>query len=129
MVGSPERSGVNSRWVRSAASASAARAAVPRRPRSAGSSRNATRMAARPRRTNRTRWTTLGFTGRRRRSTALFAQLIEALEEVGLDEHLARLGAVGRSDDAVLLHHVHEAGGPGITELQPALDVRHRDLA
>src|SRR5439155_17742097 len=40
------------------------------------------------------------------------------------DEHLARLRAVARTDDAALLEDVHQAGGARVADAQAALEQR-----
>src|SRR5216117_2982755 len=62
-------------------------------------------------------------------SGLLLAQLAHALEELRLDQDLARLAAVGRADDAVLLHHVDQPRRPRVAQLQAALDVGHGNLS
>src|SRR5262245_37662592 len=47
----------------------------------------------------------------------------------GGGQHLARLGAVGRADDAVALHLLDHARSAVVADLQPPLDVRDRRLA
>src|SRR3954470_7285275 len=44
------------------------------------------------------------------------------------DQDIAFSGMVGRSDDALLLHALHQRGGPVVADLQPALDVGGRGL-
>src|SRR4051812_30548371 len=54
-----------------------------------------------------------------------FAGLAEHLVEAGGgDEDLARLGAVQAADDAAAFHHVDQAGGAGVADLELALDHR-----
>src|SRR3954470_3790911 len=48
------------------------------------------------------------------------------LELVGLDQHVAGLGPLGRADDAAALHEVHEPTGLGETDPQLALEHRRR---
>jgi hypothetical protein len=51
----------------------------------------------------------------------LFVQVVVA------DVDLSRAGALGATDSALLLQHVHEAGGPRVADAQSPLEERSRD--
>src|SRR5439155_1885235 len=85
---------------------------------------------ARKRRRGRARVTSRAWRGTRGRPGTVPTELSSALGEVlGADQYLARLGAVARADDPVLLHHVDETRGLRVAQAHAALQERDRRLA
>src|SRR6185437_1785584 len=59
----------------------------------------------------------------------LARRLIDLAHPVAFLENFARLGAVGRADDAVLLHEIDQARGTAIADAQAALQCGSRGAA
>ena len=51
----------------------------------------------------------------------LLLRLIEFFHPVTVFQNLARLGAIGRTNDAVFFHKVDQARGSAVTDAQAAL--------
>src|SRR5947209_1290236 len=59
----------------------------------------------------------------------LLRRFVEFFHPVAILEDFARLGAVGRADNAILFHQIDQARGTAITDAQAALQSRSRSAS
>src|SRR5208282_2070642 len=74
-------------------------------------------------------WDMLSPVGKGKDASGLAQRLVHFTQPFGFLKDLARPGAIGSADDAILLHHVDEPRGATVAEAQTALEEGSGSLA